>query len=117
MSVQSAIQHGLPQRENDALNVVLTGRSLVQDENKIDYPIALVLWADAHCGDAGWQDLEEFEDDGEIIISTVGFLVPADDPGGKKDHVTLWQTITDGEGIHPFFIPAAMVRQIKIVNT
>jgi hypothetical protein len=117
MFAPSAIQHGLSQRENDALSVVLAGRLLVQDEHKLDYPIALVLWADAHCGESGWQDLEEFEDEGELIVSSVGFLVPADDPGGKKDHVTLWQTITDGEGINPFHIPTGMVRQIKVVNT
>jgi hypothetical protein len=50
-------------------------------------------------------------------VSSVGFLVPADEPGGKKDHVTLWQTITNGEGISPFHIPTSMVRQIKVVNT
>lgn len=117
MSALNAIRHGLSQRENDALSVVLAGRLLVQDEHKHEFPIALVLWADAHCGDPGWIELEEMEDDGEVIISTVGFLVPADEPGGKKDHVTLWQTYTDGEGIHPFHIPSSMVRQIKIVNT
>lgn len=89
----------------------------MQEENKPTYPIALVLWADAHCGNPGWHDLEEFEDDGEIIIHTVGFLVPADEPGGKKDHVTLWQTYTDGEGIHPFHIPVAMTRKIILLNT
>jgi hypothetical protein len=81
-----------------------------------DYPIVLIDWADAHCGDAGWQTIEDYEDDGECIITTVGFLVPADAPGGKQGHVTLWQTITDGEGIHPFHIPAGMVRRTVVVN-
>lgn len=76
------------------------------------YPIVIVKWADAHCGDPGWQELDVYEDDGEVIVTTVGYLVPAGDSGGKKDHLTVWQTITDGEGIHPFHIPASMVRTV-----
>lgn len=91
-----------------------------QDETatqmETEYPIVVVEWADAHCGDGGWQTIEDYEDDGEYIITTVGLLVPADAPGGKKDHLTLWQTITDGEGIHPFHIPVGMVREIKLLN-
>jgi hypothetical protein len=117
MSVQSAIQHGLPQRESDALNVALAGRVLVQDDYKPPHTIVLVLWADAHCGEAGWQVLDEMDDHDEVLVSTVGFLIPADEPGGKKDHVTLWQTINDDEGIHPFYIPSQMVRKIIVLNS
>lgn len=81
-----------------------------------EYPIVVVKWADAHASDGGWLDLDSHEDDGECIVTTCGYLVPADAPGGKKDHVTLWQTITDGEGIHGFFIPVAMVRHIQVVT-
>lgn len=82
-----------------------------------NHPIVIVYWADAHAGNGGWLPMEDYEDDGECIITTVGFLVPHDEPGGKKDHITVWQTITDGEGIHPFHIPAAMVREVKVVST
>lgn len=82
----------------------------------MNHPMVCVLWADAHCGEGGWLELDEYEDDGEYIISTVGYLVPADSPGGKKNHVTIWQTLTGGEGIHPFHIPADMVRTIKILS-
>lgn len=81
-----------------------------------EYPIVIVKWADAHCGDAGWQELDSYDDDGECIVTTVGYLVPADEPGGKKDHITIWQTITEGEGIHPFHIPVAMSRSVTIVQ-
>lgn len=80
-----------------------------------EYPLVIVQWADAHASEGGWIDLDEYDDDGECIVTTVGFLVPADDPGGKKDHVTVWQTITDGEGIHGFHVPAGMVRSIQTV--
>ena len=81
-----------------------------------DYPLVIVRWADAHASVGGWLTLDDYEDDGECIITTVGFLVPADDPGGKKDHVTVWQTITDGEGIHGFHIPAQMIRTLTVVT-
>lgn len=80
------------------------------------YPVALIKWADAHAGDPGWIAFDDYEDDGEYIITTVGFLVPADAPGGKLDHVSVWQTVTDGEGIHPFHIPVAMVKKIILLN-
>lgn len=82
-----------------------------------DYPIVIVRWADAHASDGGWLTLDDYEDDGECIVTTCGYMVPADEPGGKKDHVTLWQTITEGEGIHGFHIPAQMVRNIQVVTT
>jgi hypothetical protein len=88
----------------------------VRKMDQTDPVIAVVYWADAHCGEGGWQTLEDYEDDGEAIVTTVGFLVPHDSPGGKKDHITVWQTITDGEGIHPFHIPGAMVRGVKLVT-
>ena len=81
-----------------------------------EYPIVIIRWADAHAGDGGWLELESYEDEGECIVTTVGFLVPGDAPGGKKDHLTVWQTITEGEGIHPFHIPAAMVRDVTLVT-
>ena len=81
-----------------------------------DYPIVIVKWADAHASDGGWLTLDDYEDDGECIVTTCGYMVPADEPGGKKDHVTLWQTITDGEGIHGFHVPIDMVRNIQVVT-
>ena len=80
------------------------------------YPIVCIRWADAHAGDGGWLELSHYEDDGEYIITTVGYLVPSDAPGGKHGHVTVWQTLTDGEGIHPFHIPADMVRNITVIQ-
>lgn len=80
-----------------------------------EYPLVLVKWADAHASQGGWVDLDEYSDDGECIVTTVGFLVPANDPGGKKDHVTVWQTLADGEGIHGFHIPGGMVRSVQAV--
>lgn len=74
-----------------------------------------VRWADAHDGAHGWQELDNYEDDGEVLIDTVGFLIPADEPGGKRDHVTVWQTINHGEGINPFHIPVGMVRTLTVL--
>lgn len=81
------------------------------------YPIVLVYWADACGGDAGWLDLEEVEDDGETIVQSTGFLVPAGDPGSKEKHITLLQSFHGGEGINLFYIPTEMVRKIIVMTS
>lgn len=74
--------------------------------------IVHVTWADAHAGDGGWQELDDYVDDGEVLVHTVGFFVGFEHPSYKKDHVTVWQTLSGRDGIHPFHIPSAMVRNI-----
>lgn len=76
--------------------------------------IVLVVWADAHTGDHGWISTEVDSQD-EMLVHSCGFLVPADE-GGKKDHVTLWQSLCDDEGIALFHIPLAMVRSMKVLR-
>ena len=83
---------------------------------KNEYPIVLIEWADACGGDPGWFTLDDIEDDGETIIQSVGFLIPADEPPGKKDHITLLQSYHDGDGIHLFWIPIAMVRKTIVLT-
>ena len=51
-----------------------------------------------------------------MLVSTVGFLVPVGDAGSKDGHVSVWQTLCQGEGIHGFHIPVQMVRQIKVLG-
>jgi len=78
--------------------------------------LVLIKWADAHDGGIhGWTDLDTYEDDGECIITTVGLMIPADEPGGKKDHVSVWQTIAGRDAIHPFHIPVGMVRTMTVI--
>ncbi len=81
-----------------------------------EYPVALNYWADACGGDAGWLALDEVEDDGEVMVQSVGFLIPVGDAGSKENHMTLLQSIHDGEGINLFYIPVAMVRKIVLLN-
>lgn len=78
--------------------------------------IVLVEWADAHTSEGGWLTLDEYKDDGEVIVHTVGFLIKEGEKGAKKDHVTLWQTFSDGDVIHAMHIPLAMVRKIKVLS-
>lgn len=80
------------------------------------YSMVHVTWADTHLSDGGWLDLSEYEDDGECIVNSLGYLIPVGDAGSKDKHVTLWQTLCDGEGIHAIHIPVGMVRQIKILG-
>jgi hypothetical protein len=80
------------------------------------YPMVLVTWADTHLSEGGWLDLEDYEDDGECIVASVGFHIPVGDPGSKEKHLTLWQTLCQEEGIHAIHIPVGMVREIKILG-
>ena len=77
--------------------------------------VVSVRWADAHCGPSGWVELDDYTDDQEELVTTVGFMTPEGSLGFKPGHVTLWQTISGRDGIHPFHIPAAMVRQITVL--
>ena len=83
---------------------------------KTEYPIVLVKWADACGEEPGWLSLDTLEDDGGVIVNSVGFLIPQDEPGSKKDHITLMQSFHDGEGIHIFRIPAGMVRSMSVIH-
>lgn len=83
--------------------------------NAEELAIVHVIWADAHCDEAGWISTD-MDDDGECLVSTVGFLVPVGH-GGKKDHVTVWQSLCDDEGIGRFHIPVDMVRNLDILRS
>jgi len=76
-----------------------------------------VEWVDAHAGEPGWLTLEDYDGDGEQIVQTVGFLIRENEPGGKPEHLTVWQTLADGDGISPFHIPLVMVRKVLILKT
>ena len=83
---------------------------------KNELTIVLIKWADASGEEPGWLALDELEDDGEVLVSTVGFLIPADEPGGKQDHVTVMQSYHEGEAIHIFHVPVGMVRSMSVLG-
>jgi hypothetical protein len=78
--------------------------------------IVLVDWADAHTSEGGWITLDDYTDDGEAIVRSVGFLIKEGEKGAKRGHVTLWQTFSDGDVIHAMHIPLAMVRKITVMS-
>jgi len=116
LPVNTATSNGPLPTVTTVLNAGAEEPNLTMIDDSRPYPIVLVTWADAHAGDGGWQELEGYEDDGEVLVLTLGFLVPADSPGGKKGHVTVWQTYHGGEGINPFHIPAGMVRNLTTLT-
>jgi hypothetical protein len=83
----------------------------------VKYSVVCVTWADAHCGVAGWHTLEEYEDDGEALVHTVGLWVPAGEPGSKVGHMTVWQSLSGSDGIGVFHIPAPMVRSVCVLTS
>jgi hypothetical protein len=80
------------------------------------YSVVWVQWADAHTSEPGWLELDGYEDEGEVLVDTVGFLIPVGDAGSKDGHVSIWQTLCQGEGIHGFHVPVQMVREIKVLG-
>lgn len=80
------------------------------------YPVVLIRWADAHTSEPGWLDLEELTDQAEAIVETVGFLIPEGEDGSKPGHVSLWQTLSEGDAIHGMWIPVAMVRETILLQ-
>ena len=76
----------------------------------------VVSWADAHAGMEHWTPLTDLEDDGEYIVSSVGWLIPVDE-GGKAEHVTLAQSLTPDDDVdHVIHIPVSMVRTIASIT-
>ncbi len=78
--------------------------------------VVWIKWADAHTSESGWLQLSDLCDDGETIVDTVGFLVSADEDSYKKNHVTVWQTVCEGEAIHAMHIPTGMIRSMIVLN-
>jgi hypothetical protein len=78
--------------------------------------VIYIQWADTHLSEPGWLNMDDYEDDGECLVDTVGFLIPIGEPGSKDKHVTVWQTICKEEGIHAIHIPVAMVRDMKAID-
>jgi hypothetical protein len=78
--------------------------------------VVYIQWADTHLSEPGWLNMDDYEDDGECLVDTVGFLIPIGEPGSKDKHVTVWQTVCKEEGIHAIHIPVAMVRDMKAID-
>lgn len=81
-----------------------------------NYTMVRVIWADAHTSEGGWLDMTDYIDDGEVLVHTVGYLIPIGDAGSKDKHISVWQTLCGGEGIHGFHIPVAMVRDMIVLG-
>lgn len=87
-----------------------------QTNKTTSHSFVLVRWADTHMSEGGWLDLDNYDDDGECIVETAGFLIPVGEPGSKDGHVSVWQSVCKNEAIHGTHIPVAMVRDIKIIS-
>lgn len=96
--------------------MVHVGTSAQTAKKSTDYAIVRVTWADTHMSAGGWLELGDYEDDGECLVYTTGFLVPVGDPGSKQAHVSVWQSLCGSEGIHGTHIPVGMVRDVKVLS-
>jgi hypothetical protein len=78
--------------------------------------IVVVRWADAHSGASSWVSIDELDKTGEVVICSVGFLLPVEH-GGRDHHVTLVQSFDDTHVDHVLHIPVGMVRSMKTVGS
>lgn len=76
----------------------------------------LVVWADAHSAPHEWLDPDDMESEGELLVQTLGHLLPVGD-GGKNHHVTVAQSMTsEGMVDHVIHIPVDMVRSMSVLG-
>lgn len=81
-----------------------------------EHQAAFVIWADAHSDGIGWTPRDEVGTDGELLVKTCGWLLPAGE-GGKEGHVTIAQSITPHDDIdHIIHIPKGMVRSVTFLQ-
>jgi hypothetical protein len=74
-----------------------------------------VTWRDAHAGTTTWTNPRDIDPE-PCIVRTSGFLM-AESDGGKKDHLTIFQSITpDGDVDHVLHIPVGMVVDFKCIQ-
>ena len=71
-----------------------------------------VVWHDAHSVGAGWQPIDDIDDE-PCVVDSVGFLIPE----SKADHIVISQSMTDGDQIdHILAIPVAMVKLMQVLS-
>lgn len=81
-----------------------------------DLQMVMVIWADAHSGGEGWTPRGELGFDGEYLVRSIGWLLPAGE-GGKEAHTSITQSITPHDDIdHIIHIPQGMVRKVTFLH-
>jgi hypothetical protein len=97
----------------------MVGRTIVEKISivmaDLPYQTVVLFWRDAHAGEGQWHTLDA-EDQEPHIIMSCGWLVPEID-GGKKDHVTLVQSVSpDGFADHTLYVPSGMVESVQFLQ-
>lgn len=122
-AVENVWLYGQPTSPDDVgfvehtVNLTATPATTEPTMTTCNRSVVLIRWKDAHAGEGGWLEMDDYDDDGLAVVETVGFLIPADEPGGKAHHVTVWQSISEDDGIHPFHIPVEMVLEMTVLNS
>ena len=71
-----------------------------------------IRWLDAHSVGAGWQSVDEIDDE-PCVVCSVGFLIT----GAKTGHVVIAQSVTeDGAIDHILAIPVAMISKVTVLS-
>ena len=74
--------------------------------------VVRVIWHDAHSVGAGWQPLDDIDDE-PCVVESVGYLIP----DAKADHIVISQSVTDEQQIdHILAVPVAMVQIMQVLS-
>ena len=74
--------------------------------------VVRIIWHDAHSVGAGWQAIDEIDDE-PCVVESVGYLLPE----SKAGHIVITQSITDENTIdHILAVPVAMVQSMQVLS-
>lgn len=83
---------------------------------KYQFQPVIVTWADAHAHEGSWTYVDDMEDTGDYIVTSVGWLMPPGQ-GGFANHATICQSHgADNAVDHIIHIPTGMIRSIQYLD-
>lgn len=83
---------------------------------KIRLQPVLITWADAHAHEGSWVYINDIEDTGEYLVTSVGWLLPPGE-GGFSNHASIAQSHGPDNAIdHIIHIPTGMIRSVQYLE-
>jgi hypothetical protein len=91
------------------LCAVIVGSKMTTEQQM---SVVRVIWHDAHSVGAGWQPIDDIDDE-PCVVESVGFLLPE----SKAGHIVISQSITDDQQTdHILAVPVAMIQMMQVLS-
>jgi len=81
---------------------------------RVEMSVVHVSWRDAHSGHRGWQapeDMQQFVNDSEFVVQTVGFLLQHD-----KTWLTVAMSVGGGMGCELVKVPSCCILKLRKIG-